>query len=95
MEHRMYTYKIKSTKSFEKKFNDWVGVCRYVYNVAKEVKEEAYKKGVNIYNYDLSRQLTEAKNEHPWLRDVAASTLQLVLSRLDDSFNRFFKKMYT
>ena len=33
--------KIKPNKKVEQKFNHYVGICRYVYNVSKELKEEA------------------------------------------------------
>ena len=37
---KTYTYKIKPNKKVEQKFNHYVGVCRYVYNVSKELKEQ-------------------------------------------------------
>ena len=87
---RTYTYKLYSNKRVESKFNKWLGICRYVYNVAKETKEVAYKEGVKLSNYDLQKQLTEAKKALPWISDVSIGTLQGTMDRLDRSYQNFF-----
>lgn len=87
---KTYTYKIKPNKSLERKFYEQIGVCRYVYNLAIEVREESFRKGVNINYYDLSKQLTEAKKDFEWLRTVNASTLQGILQRLENGYKKFF-----
>lgn len=86
---RTYTYKLYSNKRAESKFNKWLGICRYVYNAAKETKEAAYKEGVSLSNYDLQRQLTEAKKALPWIACVGSSTLQVVLDQLDNSYKNY------
>lgn len=90
---KTYTYKIKSNKALEQKFEEQLGICRYVYNLAIEVREESYKKGVNINYYDLSKQLTEAKKEFPWLKQPSSSTLQAVLERLELGYKKFFAEL--
>lgn len=90
---KTYTYKIKPNKNFEQEFEEWIGTCRYVYNVAIETREESYKKGVSINYYDLSRQLTEAKKEFEWIRKVSSGTLQDILQRLENGYKRFFKDL--
>lgn len=87
---KTYTYKIKPNKSLERKFEEQVSVCRYVYNLGIEVREESFKKGVTINYYDLSKQLTEAKKDFEWLRQVNAQTLQAVLERLEAGYKKFF-----
>ena len=87
---RTYTYKLYSNKRVESKFNKWLGICRYVYNIAKETKEVAYKEGVRLSCYDLQKQLTDAKKEFPWIGCVAAQTLQAVIGQLDFSYQNFF-----
>lgn len=89
---RTYTYKLYKNKRTEAKFNRWLGVCRYVYNTAKETKEVAYKEGLKLSAYDLSKQLTEAKKALPWIADVNAQTLQGVIFQLDASYQNFFSK---
>ena len=36
---KTYTYKIKPNKATERKFEEQVGVCRYLYNIAREWQE--------------------------------------------------------
>ena len=87
---KTYTYKLKPNKAVERKFEEQVGICRYVYNVGIEVREESFKKGVNINYFDLSKQLTEAKKDFDWLRKPHSQTLQAVLERLELGYKKFF-----
>lgn len=87
---KTYTYKIKPNKALERKFEEQVSVCRYVYNVAKECREESYRKGVSINYFNLSKQLTEAKKDFPFLKQVNAQTLQATLERLESGYKKFF-----
>lgn len=90
---KTYTYKIKPNKSLERKFSEQIGVCRYVYNLAIEVREESFRKGVSINYYNLSKQLTEAKKEFEWLRQVNAQSLQATLERLEAGYKKFFESL--
>lgn len=87
---KTYTYKIKPNKAVEQKFEEQVGICRYVYNLAIEVREDSFKKGVSINYFDLSKQLTEAKKDFEWLKQVHSFTLQVVLERLELGYKKFF-----
>ena len=87
---KTYTYKIKPNKSVQRKFEEQVGICRYVYNLGREVREESFKKGVNINYFALSKQLTEAKKDFDWLKQVNSQTLQAVLERLELGYKKFF-----
>lgn len=89
---RAYTYKLYPNKKIEAKFNQWLGVTRYVYNLAKETKETSYKYGVQVSAYDLIKQLTECKKENSWINQVNAHTLQAVIEQLDNTFRNFFSK---
>jgi putative transposase len=89
---KTYTYKIKANKKFIEKFNQWAGTCRFLYNSALELKSTVYRShGIKLSNYDICKQLTEAKKEIVWLNDVHSQTLQAVLDRLDLSYKKFFK----
>lgn len=61
-----------------------------MYNLGREkVREESFKKGVNINYFALSKQLTEAKKILiGWL--VHSQTLQAVLERLELGYKKFF-----
>lgn len=89
---KTYTYKLYQNKSYEKKFDRWIGICRMVYNLAKETKEYAYKtRGVNLSCYDLQKQLTDLKKEFNFISDVDSKCLYKTIDRLDMSFKNFFK----
>ena len=90
---KTYTYKLLPNKRTERKFGIWIGVCRYVYNIAKEVKEESYRKGLKLSNYDLQKQMTEAKSENKWLFDVHSDTLISMLDQLDSGYKKFFSDL--
>ena len=87
---KTYTYKIKPNKSVQRKFEEQAGICRYVYNLGREVREESFKKGLNINYFTLSKQLTEAKKDFDWLKQVNSQTLQAVLERLELGYKKFF-----
>ena len=86
---KTYTYKIKPNKKVEQKFNHYVGICRYVFNVSKQLKEVSYRHGLKLSAYDIQKQLTDAKKEHTFLKEVHSQTLQAIIERLDNSFKKF------
>ena len=89
---KTHTYKLYQNKSYEKKFDRWIGICRMVYNLAKETKEYAYKThGVNISAYDLHKQLTDLKSEFTFISDVDRQALEGAINRLDTSFRNFYR----
>lgn len=89
---KTYTYKLYNNKSYQKKFDRWIGICRMVYNLAKETKEYAYKtRGVNLSCYDLQKQLTDLKKSFLFIKEVDNTTLQKSIERMDMSFKNFFR----
>ncbi|MAX51483.1 MAG: hypothetical protein CMH22_05845 [Methylophaga sp.] len=88
-----YTFKIKTTKTLENIFIEHLNTTRCIYNLAKEVKEIAYSKGVKLSKYDLSKQLPELKKECKWISNVNAQTLQGVIERLYKGYDKFFKDL--
>lgn len=90
---KTYIYKVKSNKRLESELENWLGITRCVFNLGREVREESFKKGVKINYFDLSKQLTEAKKESTWLKQVHSQTLQAVLERLEDGYKKFFRDL--
>ena len=88
---KTYTYKLYNSEKYLSKYDEQINVCRYVYNIAKECREEAFKKGVSLNYFELAKQLTEAKKDFEWLKKVNSQTLQEVLERLEGSYKKFFK----
>jgi putative transposase len=90
---KTYSYKLYKNDSYIKKYEKQISICRYVYNIAKETKETAYKDGLSLSNYELQKQLTEAKKEFKFIKNVHSQTLQAVLDRLDNSYKNYFRKL--
>lgn len=89
---RAVKYRLYPTKEQEALFLRYFSACRYVYNIALEVKIYAYKAhGVNLSEYDLIKQLQEAKKENDWLQEFASQTLNYELTCLDLAYKAFFK----
>ena len=87
-----YKYKLKPTKVQVAIFEQWLGTCRFVYNMGMDIKKAAYRaKGKSIGKYDLMKQLTEAKKETDWLGNTHSQVLQNTLDRLDRSYQNFFE----
>jgi putative transposase len=92
---KTYVYKIKADNSFDDKFKQWVGTCRFLYNCALEMKIDAYKRcGINLSNYTIQKHLTEAKKEFLFLREVGSQTLLATLDKLDNAYKSFFRRGY-
>lgn len=86
---RTYKYKLKLNKGQSSQIDQWIGTCRYVYNLALDTKIQSYQKGISLSKYDLMRQLTHLKDIE-WIKSVPTHTLQNVVERLDRSYQTFF-----
>lgn len=88
---RTYKYKLKFSKSQQKRVENWLNICRYLYNNALEHRITAYRSnGSSISKYDQYNELPAIKNELPWMKDVHSQVLQQVLDRVDRSYQNFF-----
>ena len=80
----------------KERMSSWVGACRYVFNLAKETKEYAYKAyGISLSYNDLQNQLPQppggpVKTE-TWIKDVPGQTLQNAVKRMDIAYQNFFR----
>lgn len=88
-----YTFKIKTNKTLEEKFYEHFNTTRCVYNLAKEVKETAYSKGVKLGKYDIIKQLPELKKEFNWISNISSQTLQGVVEKLYKGYDKFFRDL--
>jgi putative transposase len=71
----------------------FAGACRFVYNAALELESSRYRDGGKHLTYAaLCRELTECRNEYPWLADVPVHALQQSLKDLCWAFTNFFAK---
>lgn len=87
---KTYRFKLRPTATQSQRFEQWLGTCRYVYNLAKDCKETAYRKGTSLSYYDLKKQLPDLKTES-WIKDVHSQVLQDVVKRLNTTYQNFFR----
>lgn len=68
------------------------GCCRLVYNLALQVKLDAYTgNGTQLSAFDLCYQLVDLKKEYKWLKEVDSQALQASIKKVDVAFKSFFK----
>lgn len=74
--------------------DNWLNACRYVYNMALEIKDAWYKKrGVSISKGELQKQITDIRKDFDWIKDVQIHTLQDVTDRLFRAYDNFFRRI--
>lgn len=91
---RAYKYRIYPTLAQASLIEKTFGVCRLVYNLALQVKIEAYKaNGTRMTAFDLCYQLAEMKQDYEWMREVDSQALQAAVKKVDVAFRNFFRGM--
>lgn len=91
---KTYKYKLKPNKGQRETFESWVGINRYLYNIALEHRITAYRSNkTSISKYEQYNQLTDAKkdNKLSFLKTVHSQVLQETLDRVDKAYKSFFK----
>lgn len=89
---KAYRYRLMPTQEQATLINKTIGSCRFVYNLALEVKNNAYATHrKNISCFELMRQLTDLKNDLVWLKEVDSQSLQQSILNLDKAYTQFFK----
>jgi putative transposase len=88
--YKTYKYKLKLTKVQANTIDNWIGTCRFVYNLALETKITAYQKGVKLTKYDLRKQMTGLR-DIDWIQAVPSTAITHVGERLEKAYQVFFK----
>jgi putative transposase len=89
---KAYKYRINPTEEQIVLINKHIGCSRFVYNLALETKQVAFAGSkANLSCFALNKQLTDLKNELPWLKEVNSQSLQQAIIDLDSAYTRFFK----
>jgi len=89
---RTYKRKLNLSKEQSARIGSWIGACRVVYNLAKEIKDATYQAtGKPISGFDLAKQLPELKKDVDWIKDVPSQSLQAAVERLETSYQNFFR----
>ena len=92
---RAYRYRFYPTTEQESLFRRTVGCCRFVYNRALALRQEAWKqRQEKLSGYDLIKKITEWKKEPEteWLSEVSNVPLQQSICNLEVAFQNFFAK---
>ena len=92
--YKGYTIRIYPTKNQEELLRKHIGCCRFIWNQMIEVQKENYKNGEKyISKFSMIKLIPSIKKELPWLNEVSMSSLQRVCDDLNNSYQRFFKKI--
>ncbi len=90
---KTYKYKLRLTNVQRQSFEQWLGSCRYLYNIGLHQRILIYKEvGKSIGYHQQAKELVQCKKEEElsWLKQVPSQTLQGALEQLDRSYQNFF-----
>ena len=89
MEIRLYP-----NRSQERILNETLGHCCFLYNHLLEGCRNAYAEGIRVPSaFDMNKEITAFKREHPELKEVYSQVLLDVAARVDNAFKGFFAKL--
>ena len=86
---RANVYRLEPTEEQANTFAQWVGACRFVYNIALEQRRTWGQCHRLSYNQQQS-EITHLRVEADWIRAVPIHALQMAVRALDAAFQRFF-----
>ena len=91
---KTFLYRAKINKQTEANCNQWLELCRNLYNQSLEQKIKTYKeKGESISAYTQMSQLPVLRKSSAEYRAVGSQVLQDVIQRLDKTYKSFFQRV--
>jgi putative transposase len=91
---KMFKYRIFPTKKQEKRLNDTLEECRWLYNHLLEMRKTAYERdGISLTCFQQQYTFPVLKQERPSLGGVHSQILQNVAVRVDLAFKAFFRRV--
>jgi len=91
---KTYLYKAKINKQTEANCNQWLEVCRNLYNQSLDQRIKVYKeKGETISAYTQMAQLPDLRKSSIEFKAVGSQVLQDVIQRLDKAYKSFFQRV--
>ncbi len=91
---KTFKYKLRPTPQQERALAFVLRRCCELYNAALAERREAWRRcGVSVTVADQSAQLPAIKEVRPEYRDLHSQVLQDVLTRLDRTFQAFFRRV--
>ena len=89
---KAFKYRLNPTEEQKVLLNKHIGASRFIYNLALETKRITYAGNKhNLSCFELHSQLTELKEELPWLKEINSQSLQQSITNLDKAYTAFFK----
>jgi putative transposase len=89
---KAFKYKLNPNEDQIVLINKHIGASRFIYNLALETKQIAYAGNkTNLSCFELHKQLTDLKEELPWLKELNSQSLQQAITNLDKAYTLFFK----
>lgn len=86
-------YKLNPTLSQQRALGQWLGVCRYVYNLSLSYKKTLWEQSkVSISKNEIQKELSSIAKETNWLGLVHSQVLQEVTDRVFNAYDGFFKQ---
>ena len=87
-----YKYRLNPNKQQVELINKHFGCCRLVYNLALQIKIDAYKtQNKYLSAIDLCYQLPDLKKDFTWLKEIDSQALQASIKKLNIAYKNFFK----
>jgi len=90
---RTYRYKLNPTPSQQQALGQWLGACRYVYNLSLSYKKTLWEHNkVSITKNQIQKELSGIAKETDWIGNVHSQTLQEVTDSVFNAYEGFFKQ---
>lgn len=91
---KAFKFRLYPNKEQELQLSKTFGSCRYVYNYYLNKRIELYKENKQSMNYNAcSADLTNLKQQLPWLKEIDKFALQNSLKDLDRAYGNFFREI--
>ena len=91
---KTFQYRIKSNQATCQKAENWLALCRQLYNDCLNERIIVYKKDKkSISKYNQMKKLPVLKKAFPEFKQVNSQTLQSVIERLDKAYQGFFRRI--
>jgi putative transposase len=90
--NRAVKFRLYPDRGQAQRLTSWSQTCRAVWNTALVQRIWAYESArrATVRAAEQCADLTEARREHDWLRDLPAQCAQQVLRQLDAAYDNFW-----
>lgn len=91
---KAYKFRLYPNKGQEVLLQKTFGSCRFVFNRYLDIRIKLYEESKKTMGYnECANDLTQIKDEYPWLREVDSTALQSSLRDLDNAYKNFFRRV--